>query len=269
MYRYITRALVSAAFVCFAGTAFSADLPVKAAPIAPESTPLLATNGFYTVLGGSVLLPGSAAIKDRNCSSPDSLIPCGLNTAVDGSVGWFAGGAFGKKFSPWFRADVSLGYGEDAANGTRLPVPPGVFPSSFHGRFSSFGGYVTGYIDIAGLLPPGQLGRFEPFVGAGVGLFRVRLSDIYFSNAGVPGVQFNLPGGESTKAAFQLVAGTGYRLNQHWALQVAYAYADLGHVQSPAGIVTSTPATFAPFPTNGIDLRARSHRVDLGVRYDF
>lgn len=264
----IARVIISAALISVTGAAaFAADLPTKAPILTPAVAPV---SNVYVVVGGSVLLPGSTKVTDRDCAGANSLIPCAADNKIDGDVGWLVGGAVGYRFTPWLRADVSLGYGQDTASGTRAPVPPEVNTPSYHAKFTSFGGFVTGYIDFAGFLAPGQLGGFEPFIGAGIGASRVRINELTFSNTGFPGVQFNLPELETTKAAFKFTVGTGYRFDRHWALEVAYTYYDLGHVDTPAGTVTTTPAgAFPPFQTNGFDVRLRSHAVELGLRYDF
>lgn len=248
----------------------AADLPVRSAPrpfvMAKPST------GFYVIGGGGILLPGSDRFDDRNCANFSSLLPCGVENPIKADNGWSVAGAVGYRFAPWLRADVGIGYGEVDASGGRPVSPGGLFAPSYRASFQTTSGIATGYIDLAGLLAPGALGYFEPFIGAGAGVAHARVRDVSFTNSGFIGTQFFVPGGEENRFIWRLTAGTGVRLGAiglpQWRVDVAYSYYDLGRVQTDPGLVLPTNGT-PPFPTNGFEFQARSHAVEFGLRYDF
>lgn len=263
MIAVVVRNLVLAASVFSAGSAVAADLPIRKAPTFVGST---FAPGFYVIGGGGILLPGTTNARERDCG-PLAITLCGSVNPVGDSDGWSVLGAVGYRFNPWFRSDIGVGYSRVDAAGSRAALPGEAGSPSYSADFRTTVIMATGYVDIAGLFAPRSFGAFEPFVGAGIGGARVNVSNLSFSNTAVANTFF-LPEGEETKFAWKLTAGTGIRVAPRWRVDVAYAYYDLGTVNTEAGAVTSSPP-FGPLTTSGFNFRARSHSIETGLRYDF
>lgn len=263
MMSFFKRGLVLVASVLSAGTAVAADLPVRNAPAFVGS---IFTPGFYVIAGGGLVLPGTTNTQERDCATGFTL--CGSVNPIGASNGWSVMGGVGYRFNPWFRGDIGLGHARVAASGSRGALPGELGAPSYSANFRTTVLMATGYVELAGLMPPRAFGIFEPFVGAGIGGAQINISDLTFSNTANPNTFF-LPGGNSTNFAWKLTAGTGIRLAPQWRVDFAYAYYDLGRASTAAGPGTATPAFAGAFATSGFDFRARSHAIEAALRYDF
>jgi opacity protein-like surface antigen len=139
----------------------------------------------------------------------------------------------GCQFTENLRADVTLGYRSKAKVEDDF--------NSLDAKFSALTVMVNAYYDI------GNFNGFTPYVGAGIGLSRNKISDI------------NLPAtstsGTKTSFAYSLQAGVSYDYSEALAIDASYRYIDLGKGQSG-------PAT--------IDIdKLVSHDFRIGLRYRF
>jgi len=102
---------------------------------------------------------------------------------------------------------------------------------------------LNGYFDIPTYTP------IRPYVGAGVGLARVK-NRLYFLDDDY------LTKKRETNIAYQLMAGIGYNVTPNWTLDVGYRWVDNGHTgwNSAAGKA---------------DFDATEHQLTMGVRYTF
>ena len=100
---------------------------------------------------------------------------------------------------------------------------------------------LNGYFDV----PTGT--NFHPYVGAGIGVARVKTR---FS------LDENVAKHRSTNLAWQAGGGLGYNLTRNWTLDVGYRYVDNGHNK---------------WKVDGGKLKANTeeHQITAGVRYTF
>ena len=219
-----------------------------------------------------------ADFADRDCSSqqPAALFGCALGDdgRPIGAYGDFGSYplvelALGKRLLPWLRADLSLGYrfaieyqgnANFLAVGTHEPVAVDL---------ESWNGMVNVFVDLADLSGT-DLGPFQPYVGAGMGVAYNqlgRMTYLFPQNPRKHKISVT-PEGERTNFAYRLVVGTGIVLNEKVTLDLSAYYTDLGEVGTDAGVMAlnNIPAGIQIDET-ATDLRAFG--VGLGLRYDF
>jgi opacity protein-like surface antigen len=73
-------------------------------------------------------------------------------------------------------------------------------------------------------------GKFTPYVGAGIGIARHEMDEVYFT--GNPFLTNRIEGKSNTQLAWSLMAGTAYRISDRMDLDVGYRYIDMGSVAS-------------------------------------
>jgi opacity protein-like surface antigen len=110
---------------------------------------------------------------------------------------------------------------------------------------------LNGYYDFRNSTP------FTPFIGAGVGLARVKASLGYAESDG-----FGLSQSKSkVNFVYQVGAGASYEAAQNLSLDIGYRFVDYGRVKQSSTII------------DGFDVhtkvKAREHQFYAGVRYTF
>ena len=124
----------------------------------------------------------------------------GGDPTLHGDGGWTVDGAVGKRFGNGFRTEAELLYSEaDGKNGQT-------------GRMKTLAGLLNAYYDFT------TRTRFQPFVGAGLGIGQVQLDGGTFH-------------GDSTGFAYQLTAGVAYPITDKWSAQLAYRYLGVNDVK--------------------------------------
>lgn len=219
-----------------------------------------------------------ADFADRDCAArqPAALFGCAMGDdgRPIGAYGDFGGYpmvelALGKRLLPWLRTDLSLGYRFEIAYqgnanflavGTHEPVSADL---------ESWNGMVNAFVDLAAFGGT-DLGRFQPYIGAGVGVAHNQLGRMTYRFPENPRKHkiSVTPEGERTNFAYRLVVGTGIVLNERVTLDLSAYYTDLGEVGTDAGIMAmnNIPAGIQIDET-ATDLRAFG--VGIGLRYDF
>lgn len=176
---------------------------------------------------------------------------------------------FGRQLFSWLRADLAVAYRfnmyyEGQANfrgvGNDQPVSA---------KADSFSGMVNLFLDVNGLTGI-SLGRFEPYIGGGVGLAYNRIGEMTYrfsENAGAHKLSI-VPSGDRTDFAFMLAIGTGVLLTERIILDIVYRYQDLGRVGTDPGcmVMDIKPAGIAIDKTSGA---LRTHGAAVGLRYRF
>ena len=219
-----------------------------------------------------------ADFSDRDCASqqPAALFGCvqGEDGRPLGAYGDFGRYplievAFGKRLLPWLRTDLSLGYRFDSdyqgnanflAVGTHEPVSA---------DFESWSGMVNAFVDLAPLIKA-DLGRFQPFVGIGAGVAYNQLGKMTYRFPQNP-YRHKLsvtPGGERTRFAYRLTAGTGIRLTDSLLLDLSIAYSDLGQVGTDTGIMVMNHVP-GGLRIDETESHLRTLGINLGLRYAF
>ncbi len=146
----------------------------------------------------------------------------------------------GFKVLPFIRTDVTLTY----RTGYEIDSDRVVAGVNAQGDVDSWTGMLNAYFDFP------EIGRFQPYVGAGVG---VSYNDADSVNVGA----IRLDGDTSTDFAWQAGFGTGISIVPGVALDLGYRFVDLGEVKtrSVGGV--------------GVSGDLRAHELMAGIRVGF
>ncbi|MHB8770126.1 MAG: outer membrane protein [Syntrophales bacterium] len=194
----------------------------------------------------------------------------GRGIHADGDFGTVLGleAALGKQILPWLRAELALTYRPSMQYRAQANFRGVTGDQPVSARADSLSGTANLYLDVAGL-PGVRLGRFQPYLGGGLGVARNWLGGMTYEFPGLATHKVTVtPGGSRTDVAFLATIGTGIVLTERLVLDVAYRYTDLGRVATDSGrmYLNHIPAgadvdgTWAPL---------RTHGLFAGVRYLF
>ncbi|HYM30456.1 MAG TPA: OmpA family protein [Candidatus Cybelea sp.] len=218
MTRLKTRLLLATAISVMPALAFADDVPG-------------ARQGWYASLGGGLNILRNSDVKGG-----------GFETTAKFSNGYVVPAAIGYSWGH-LRAEIEGGYRRNSLD----TLNPG---GSASGHASSLDGMVNGYYDI---LPDN---RIDPYIGAGIGVARVKASDVAGANGRT------ILSDSDTKFAYQGIAGARYLVAPQWDLGAEYRY-----------FATTTPhmtTTAATAPANvGVETPYRNHSILLNLTYHF
>ncbi len=96
---------------------------------------------------------------------------------------------------------------------------------------SVLSGMVAAYLELPALGLP-RLGPFDPFVGVGVGVARVKTGETRMM---FPATTTIVPGARRSDFAWMLTAGVATALSESATLEVAWRYSDLGTAETATG----------------------------------
>lgn len=199
-----------------------------------------AAEDLYLRAGFGLDRPTETVFRDGNCDIevPVPLYGCGPGT--DGAP-YRSVGNFGTV------AALEVGIGGTVASALRLEALVEYRPNlSFSGRanflaperrqsvsadLSVLSGMAAAYLDLPALGLP-RLGPFAPFLGAGVGIARIRTGETQMM---FPATTTHVPSAHRTGFAWMLTAGVATELSESTTLEVAWRYSDLGTVETATG----------------------------------
>lgn len=229
------RMRVSLFVSCAAAALCLGALPAIAADILPPEPPLYEPPPppVFEVAERScmyVRVDGGYSFNER----PEVAKNHGIAFGEQKDDSWFVEGGLGCRITPYFRADVTIGYRDGQHLSTSF--------NDLDADFSAVTGMVNAYWDIA------NFGGITPYVGVGLGASANRLSDI------------NLPVGQSSNTridfAYALMAGVSVDLSERVTLDAGYRYIDLGSARAKGA---------DPIKVKNLD----SHDIRVGLRYNF
>jgi opacity protein-like surface antigen len=136
----------------------------------------------------------------------------------------------------------------------------------------SYQGTANIYLDVAGLLPPGTLGGFNPYIMGGFGIAfnttsRTKEIDTF---GGGGSVMNTYPGGTEESPLWTAGAGLQYRVAPGVVADVSYQYVDAGRFTAASGRPQISGLTGQPFdpPFRPIEGDLRTHRVGFAVNIE-
>lgn len=158
-----------------------------------------AAGEYYgNVSGGAMVLQDRSGTVD------------GDRIKIEYDTGWAVYGAAGYKFDQGFRVEGELGYGHASydnitVNGTKIDAS---------GDIDLLSGTVNGFYDFR------TATAFTPYLGAGAGVVRTKISNARVDNVSVKG---------ETETDFTLLgeAGVNYAINQSVDIGLGYRYTHL------------------------------------------
>ena len=243
-----------------------------------HAAPAIAAGGFYLRAGIGLDRPAGTRFTDVDCSSSSPAAVYGCGTGGDGAPYRSAG-----NFETMVPIEVGLGHA--VAPAVRLEVVVEYRPRFvFEGRanfleptrlqsvaadISSISGMLAAYVDLPGAVPLGS-GPFRPFIGAGLGVVRTRISETRMT---FPKTTTLVPGGSRASLAWMLTAGVAAALGERATLDLAWRYTDLGAVRTGrgGGRVVWRDGSREPLSLDLAATRAKlaSHGLRLSLRYAF
>lgn len=242
--RFIKTAVLAGLAGMTASAAMAADLPRRA--FLPRVPVLDTTETWY--------LRGDVGYTHHKRPEADFTL-----AAIEGNMARerfndtaVLGAGIGYRFSPLFRADVTMDHRFDARF-KGLPSDATIAAGSVfdRGHFQSSTLMLNAYADL------GTHAGFTPYVGAGIGVARNILSDYTRTTDG--GLVERLSGDDDYDLAWAVMAGVGYKLSNNFTLDLGYRYVNLGDVKT-RGYDSGA----------GVDVESiGAHEVRFGVRYAF
>ena len=234
------------------------------------------SNDFYLRAGIALDWSKDARFEDEDCARPrpGNFYGCRGDGTPHGSAGDF--GTMGSVdlgvgyvVSPLLRLEAGIQYRpgfsfEGHHSYRRTP------PRAASADLSSLSAMLAAYLDLPELGFP-RVGPFSPFVGAGIGLSRVRIDRTRLE---FPLTTVDLPAGHRTNFAWMLAAGLAVSPGERTTLELAWRYTDSGPVETGRGIGRTVcriegcglESVYA-VPETRADLK--SHGLHLSVRYAF
>ncbi len=235
--------------------------------------PLMAES-YYLRGGIGFDKASTTSFTDIDCKSqnPNALYGCGVpaQNLVRQSVG---------KFS-----DIEafeLGFGIDTLGPFRFESLIDYRPSltfngnsnfgysreDIHATASSTSAMIATFFDIP---MPGGTAKITPFIGAGIGLARNRISE---TTMNYNRTYTTVPAGHYSDLAHMLTFGFATPIAEHMTLDLSFRYSDLGKVRTGTGMgsVNWRDGSRSPLPLHLAPTQARlkTYGVRLSLRYSF
>lgn len=254
MAKLSTYALAGAlAFALAPVAGHAADLPEP--PLLEPAAPVEFGSAWY--IRGDVGYKNYR--KSKGTYSDSSYQAAGISSLLSEKAGEAAiiGGGVGYKFNDHFRTDLTLDYETKAKFGgdTRCIAGCGFGNSTNKTKIDAWSIFWNGYVDLV------TVHGFTPYVGGGIGVARVGMSDIRstdYLRAGPLTTNYN--GDSQWNFAWNLQAGAAYQVTDNLLIDANYRFVDLGDAKSK-----TIPAASGDGKIKFKDLQA--HEVRVGFRY--
>jgi len=272
----VVRSGARTALLCAAAIAAVLSAAMSTGALAAEEL----YEDLYLRIGIGFDLPTETVFRDQNCVSTEPAALYGCGSGNDGaplrSVGDFGTAtvfevAIGGPVAPAVRMEALVEYRPRLAFSGRanfLQVAE-EWRQAVSADLSVLSGMVAAYADLPALGLP-RLGPFDPFVGAGVGVARIRTGETRMM---FPATTTIVPGGHRTGLAWMLTAGVATALGESTTLEVAWRYSELGTAETGTGggrVVwrdgSREPIMLDLAPT---EAHLKSHGIRLSLRHSF
>jgi opacity protein-like surface antigen len=261
----VKSTIVAGAAALFSTAAFAADMPsIMPPPPMQYAAPVQEDFGGWYLRGdigvGSQSFNKAHAVIEDFTAEKFSYRDNGFS-----GVSFYGIGA-GYQFNSFLRADITGEFrGRSSFNSKQYGSMGSV--ESLNGSMSSWVAMANIYADL------GTWYCITPFVGAGVGVARNTVHDLYDTALynpflpGAPGIvtAYADDAGTKTSLAYALHAGLSYKVTPNLTVELAYRYLNLGDAAS-GNFHNADPAfSTHPGPTTFKDIV--SHDVKIGVRW--
>lgn len=170
----------------------------------------------------------------------------------------------GLNLTNYLRTDITVSYGarlsaaDDYRDADGTPNKPANQLNSGAFETSNWTTMMNVYVDplsISGV----DVGAFSPYLQGGIGWARNKTEKLFFA-----GSTF-IPGDTHNDLAWQIGAGVGYAISDHWKLDLSYRYLDMGEARGSDTYIDG--ANITEIEATRFDLRA--HEIMIGLQYQF
>lgn len=234
-------------------------------------------DALYLRAGVGLDHPAETVFMDSDCGSmtPAALYGCGAGS--DGaplrSIGEFGTVAafelgLGYALTPALRLEVLAEYRPRLTFEGRANFTQDATPRRVTAQLETRSAMLAAYVDLSALGLP-RLGPFEPFLGGGVGLARVKIGETRMPS---PATTTILRGAAHTDSAWMVTAGVATALSERATLDLAWRYSDLGTSRTgrgEGGVVWNDGSRVLPLDLAVTQARLRSHGLRLSLRCTF
>lgn len=199
-----------------------------------------AAEDVYLRAGIGFDRPTKAEFRDKNCETEAAVPLYGCGPAPDGSPYRSVGElgtvpalevGIGGIVSPALRIEALVEYRPSLSFSGRANFLAPERQQSVSADLSALSAMVAAYLDLPALGLP-KLGPFAPFVGAGVGVARIRTGETQMMFLATT---THVPGGHRTGLAWMVTVGLTTALGENTMLDVAWRYSDLGTAETATG----------------------------------
>ena len=242
MFRFVTVALSAMALAA----GFSVSVPGPARAQAAGDEAMEAASGLYLRAGVGSERSRDTRFLDKDCSLEadgnseglTALYGCGtgwdgLQHGSSGDFGNMPGFELGAGYtvSPLLRIEASIQQRSSITFEGRSNYLDGERMEDARAEVSALSAMLVAYVDLSEL-GASRIGVFRPFVGAGFGHSRIKISDMQIQ---FPVTTTRVPDGEKTNFAWMLTAGASAPMTERVTIDLALRYTDLGSVETGRG----------------------------------
>jgi len=233
------KSLVLAAALAFSGSAFAADLPAKAPPMAAPVHP--SWTGWYAgINGGGVWGTTEPDVHDIG---PDSFFAGGnvLKVVLGGSQDFNnSGGTVGGQIGYLYQQGPAILGLEAGFNWMNLKgstsnsaLYPVTSPSGFTWNLEGKADFLFTFLGRVGI----DMGAWYPYLTGGLAVTRLKYTATYIDTF-YPSTSIN--SFNATKAGYAIGGGAEWRIAPHWLLRGEYLYMSFSPVEG-TGQIACTP----------------------------
>lgn len=217
----------------------------------------------YLNLEAGLAWTQDAGLRDRSGYLDDSCLICVPGDVDQLDDGVLAGIGLGYRVNDAFRVDLAYTHrGQNDLDGQDS------IGANYHSDIKSDAVMVSGYYDL-----PFAVGPLKPYVGAGIGWARNRMSSIRQDWNLAPDVQGTQrdPGGSASGFAWQVMLGLTYQINTAWSADIGYRHFDGGDLETNRGMseVSHVGIPTYQYESGGVDGQFRTNELSLTLRYAF
>lgn len=207
-----------------------------------------AADGFYVEIE-----PGYAMLADADLTVTSAFFDGGeAGGDVESDPTWVIGGSVGYRVGG-FRVELDASHREvdfDDVSLTNVNLPGGGGSIGDDGDLTAFIGLVNAFYGI-------RFGRFEPFVGAGLGFADLDLDGDYGAN--VLDVDE-----DSTEFAWSLSGGVSFAIHEHVDVSLGYRYVGMTDPD-----FATAPYVDSATRIGSAEIEVVLHEFFAGIRYNF
>jgi outer membrane immunogenic protein len=271
MKKHFGWVLASALFVGSMGSAFAADMPVKAPP---PVAPIYNWTGFY--VGGNVggawndtrddVYPTGCFLTSVACGGGPANNPQRSDSVRLNGSGFTGGGQAGYNWQKdkWvFGIEGDINYlGINDGSSINRPVAAPLVGTFIHSETDKLGWFGT----LRGRLGATVAPSFLIYGTGGLAFGGVKSATTVAFTSTADAYAGSI---DQTRVGWTVGGGGEWMIAPKWSIKAEYLYVDLGKAGYNNVCITAVCAAFAPPPSYQTDLRVRENIVRVGVNYHF
>ncbi len=228
---------------------------------APQAMAQVGSGIYLRADAGGTYSGNNITFEDTAPNDPNSSLGSATITGHAGPA-TFGDAGVGYRFSPYFRADLTLSYAPALKFTGHDPFGLGTDSTA---KIKPWTAFLNNYIDFAPLAGMPASG-VQPFLVLSIGASRNELRPM--TTAQGANTLSILEGAKRTDVAWGIGAGVGFPLGRFVTFDLTYKYMDLGEMRS-SGQFSFISTTGGPSTGTPIKAELTLHTVTAGLRVGF